>query len=57
MIQFEQKILNAMFFVSVATSQQDNEVCLSKWKGHPKLGGGFQHFLFSCLPGKIIQFD
>ena len=27
------------------------------WWFHRFLGGGFKHFLFSPLPGEIIQFD
>ena len=26
-------------------------------KAHERLGGGFKHFLFSPLPGEMIQFD
>ena len=26
-------------------------------KEDPKLGGGFRYFLFSPLPGEMVQFD
>jgi len=40
-----------------------NEVCDifvdmdGQQETHQKLGGGFKDFLFSPLPGKMIQFD